>query len=113
MELFDTSMTTLERAMDLRMTNQRLIASNLANVDTPGYVAQKLDFEQSMKNALAGAADPAIVQDSTAPALSLDGNNVDMESELGDMTQNRVLYSVTAQVLGAKFRQLSTAFQQE
>ena len=44
MELFDESMVIMQKSMDLRMANQHLIASNLANLDTPGFVAQRLDF---------------------------------------------------------------------
>src|SRR2546428_819554 len=43
MELFDQSLTVMEKSLDLRMANQRLVAANLANVDTPGYKAERID----------------------------------------------------------------------
>jgi flagellar basal-body rod protein FlgB len=113
MDLFAQSLTTLERALDLRMENQRVVAANLANVDTPGYTARKLDFEASMEKALQGAEQPAVVNLSTEPSCSLDGNNVNLEDEMGAMTQNKMMYSVTAQILGAKMRQLTTILDQE
>ena len=112
MELFSESLTTLERALDLRTINQRIIAGNLANIDTPGYTARQLDFETSMTNALNDVENPAVVELSNAPALSLDGNNVDLENELDQMTQNKVMYSVTAQIISAKLRQISEAISQ-
>jgi flagellar basal-body rod protein FlgB len=108
MEIFGNSITALERSMDLRVDNQRIIAANLANADTPGYVAQRMDFAASMQNALAGKMDPPVVQASTGPAVAENGNNVDMEDELSQMTRNRVLYTVESQLLAAKFRQLGT-----
>ncbi|MCE5229494.1 flagellar basal body rod protein FlgB [bacterium] len=113
MNLFDASVTQLQRAMDLRMDNQRVIASNLANVDTPGYKARRMDFEASMAQALTDAANPAVIQESTDPALTLDGNNIDMDRELSDMSRNKTMYNLTAQILAAKFRQLGTVFEQK
>jgi len=109
MDIFDSSMTILEKSLDVRAAQQRIVAANLANVDTPGYTAQKLDFETSLANALKETPGPLVVQSSTAPSVALDGNNVNLEEELGDMTRNRIMYSVTAQVMAAKMRQLSTA----
>lgn len=112
MNLFDASITQLQRAMDLRIDNQRVIASNLANVDTPGYKARHMDFEASMTRALNEIENPAVIAESNEPGLTLDGNNVDMDAELSDMSKNKTMYSLTAQILSAKFRQLGTVFEQ-
>ena len=53
MDLFGSTIDVLSKAMDLRMINNRVIASNLANVDTPGYQAQRMDFEASIQRAIA------------------------------------------------------------
>jgi flagellar basal-body rod protein FlgB len=108
MEIFDQSLTILEKSLDVRTAQQRVIAANLANIDTPGFVARKLDFEASLQNALAEEPAPPVIAPSTDPPLSLDGNNVNLEQELGAMGQNRIMYSVTAQILAAKLRQLSS-----
>lgn len=113
MQIFTHNMKALESALTLRMQNQRVIAANVANMDTPGYTAQRLDFDASMENAMRGAKDPAVVNPSPAPATSLDGNNVDLDDETNKMTQNRVLYSVETQLLGAKFRQYTTLLDME
>lgn len=113
MDIFGHSMTVLERSMDLHMDNQRIIAANLANQDTPGYTAQKLDFQASMENALRGVEDPEVVVPSATPARSLDGNNVDLEDELSAMTRNKTLYSLSSELMGAKFRQLTTILDAE
>lgn len=113
MNLFDSSITQLQRAMDLRIDNQRVIASNLANVDTPGYKARHMDFEASMTRALNDIENPTVIEESTEAGLTLDGNNVDMDRELSDMSKNKTMYSLTAQILSAKFRQLGNVFDQK
>lgn len=113
MQIFGHNLTTLEKSLDLRMDEQRVIAANVANIDTPGYTAQRLDFRASMEKALEGAKAPAVIEASPAAATSLDGNNVDMDQEMGKMAQNKIMYSLESQLMGAKFRQLTTMFEQE
>lgn len=112
MELFGQSLTILEKSLDVRMTNQRLVSANIANVDTPGYRAERLDFEGTMKNIINApddpkAADPLILA-STEAGRTLDGNNVDLETELSELSRNKLMYSLTSQLIAAKFRQLAT-----
>jgi flagellar basal-body rod protein FlgB len=116
MELFDQSLTILEKSMDVRMANQRLVASNLANIDTPGYQAQRLDFEATMARAMKEPDDVAptpIIHPSTASARTLDGNNVDLDAEMGELSRNRLIYSLTSQLIAAKFRQLGSVVQSQ
>jgi flagellar basal-body rod protein FlgB len=46
--IFDRTLTTLERALDVRLARQTTLAANLANVDTPGFVPRDLDFAAAM-----------------------------------------------------------------
>ena len=110
MKIFNDTTETMARALDVRMASQRVIASNLANIDTPGYAAQRVDFDASMARAQAGDENPVQIRLSTEQA-AMDGNNVDMDAELSQMTRNKLLYNVTAQLLSAKFRQLNTVMQ--
>lgn len=112
MEIFSKNMTTLEHSLDMRMENQRIVASNIANMDTPGYTAQKMDFQASMQNALRGAQAPEVIAASPTPA-GMDGNNVDLDYEMGQMTANKILFSVQSQIMGDKFRQLNTILDME
>lgn len=114
MKIIPDSINTMEKAMDVMSARQRVIASNLANVDTPGYKAQKLDFEASLRNAMNGVEQNAmVVNESESPALTLDGNNVDMEGELGDMSRNKTVYNLTAQLIAAKLRSISQILEKE
>ena len=52
---FDPTLGALNTAMNLRLINQNVIASNIANADTPGYKAQRLEFEGALREALGKA----------------------------------------------------------
>ena len=56
MKLFDATLGTLERALDARLLRHNLLAGNLANSDTPGYVPRDLDFAAAMREQTGDAA---------------------------------------------------------
>ncbi len=56
MRIFDQTFRTLERALDARLTRQGVLAGNLANVDTPGFIPREFDFAKAMGEG--GAARP-------------------------------------------------------
>lgn len=113
MKIFNETINTIGQAMDVRMTNQRVIAANLANVDTPGYQAQAVDFKQSLANAINDVSDPTVIKPTGEASRSLDGNNVDLERELSNMTRNRIMYSLSAQLMSAKFREITNVLDTE
>jgi flagellar basal-body rod protein FlgB len=118
-------------ALDLRARRGELIATNLANADTPGYQARDIDFRQAMARASgdattgvtltttqpghiggAHAADAATNPDlkyRTPLAPSLDGNTVDTQIEQAAFAENAVRYQATLTFLNSKFRGLLTA----
>lgn len=139
MEIYDRTFLVLQKALDLRVVGNRITTSNLANIDTPGYQANRLDFEASMQRALdeidaAGEisltinqfdalasqgsrgsdpwVDPIINPTGDAP-IGLDGNNVDMEGELNELGANSMMYRLTAQLLSAKLRQIRSVLDNE
>ena len=56
MTIFDRTIGLLERAMDLRGTRQRIIASNVANEETPGYRAKEFQFKDALSQAAHGGS---------------------------------------------------------
>ena len=118
------------QALTLRAERQRLLASNIANADTPGYVARDLDFAASLKQAvgeatrmqqpirataqghigtrLPGSEDPRMVY--TTPAqTSLDGNSVDMDRERAAFADNSVKFEATLRFINGSGRTLLDA----
>ena len=51
--LFDNTITALDKSVDMRLVKQNLINSNIANAETPGYKAKKVDFEEALAKAIA------------------------------------------------------------
>lgn len=75
----------LARYLDLAVSETKLTAGNMANVDTPGYQTQGFDFEAEMRSALAGLDTgrytPPHVRDVDGLVARPDGNNVSMDRE--------------------------------
>jgi flagellar basal-body rod protein FlgB len=99
----------LERALDLSSKRGSLLSSNLANVDTPGYVPTDLDFEDSLRAELRHRAhfgpmpgDPMATPD-TSVSPSLDGNQVDLDLEITRAMANKVFYELGTEIMNRNF----------
>ncbi|MFO1216909.1 MAG: flagellar basal body rod protein FlgB [Burkholderiaceae bacterium] len=116
------------QALVLRSERQRLIASNIANADTPGYVARDMDFARALREATgqAAAAGMAATQAGhVAPATgaraepqllyarasqdNLDRNTVDMDRERASFADNTVKYEAALRFLNAQVRAMLDA----
>jgi len=113
------------QALSLRSERQRLIASNIANADTPGYVARDINFAQALREAT-GSGSPAAVLRASAPGhiggsgagghsvstlnfaapsqTNLDRNTVDMDRERASFADNSVKYEATLRFINANVR---------
>ncbi|MCD6165105.1 flagellar basal body rod protein FlgB [bacterium] len=119
----------LEKALNAAALRQRAIASNIANVSTPGYRRKEVKFETELQQALdanqikiettqpvhlsstASSVEkivPKVIIDQSE-ALSSGVNNVDIEKEMAGLAKNQIYYSVTAQLLSRKFKMLKEA----
>lgn len=74
--------------LSLRETRQNLIATNLANADTPNFKARDIDFAQSLQSALAGGATTATPQYLASAPVGLDGNDVSPTREKLESLEN-------------------------
>ncbi len=82
--MLDPLATQLERYLDLLSVRQRLVTSNIANVDTPGYQTQDIDFADELRHA---AGSPEILQAGGLVTKS-DGNNVSLDRESRLLSEN-------------------------
>jgi flagellar basal-body rod protein FlgB len=117
------------QALGLRAERQRLIASNIANADTPGYVARDMDFAQALKEAT-GSAQPAKALAVSQPGhlggapgaraeanllyatpsqTNLDRNTVDMDRERANFVDNSVKYEATLRFINGGVRTMLDA----
>ena len=127
----DSALGVLPDALQLRARRADLIASNLANADTPNYKARDIDFATALRRA--GGGDIAMARTSanhldaggSANSLetamryrmpsqpSLDGNTVDTDLEKGAFSENAVRYQATLHILSGRIRGLLTAIKGE
>jgi flagellar basal-body rod protein FlgB len=108
----DSVTAALHLAINGLDARQQAIASNIANVETPNYLAKEVKFEDSLKAAYAGGGDPMSasisVSDSTAP-LGENGNNVSIDFELMAGSENLLRQKLVIQALNSKYTLLRTA----
>jgi flagellar basal-body rod protein FlgB len=92
-------------------TRAGAIKDNIANVETPGYQAKVVEFENSLGQALA-AGDPAGATTSesrSAAPTRLNGNNVAIDREMTQLTETELRQQLSINALNAKYRLLRTA----
>ena len=95
--------------MDLLSARQKLVASNIANADTPGYQTQDIDFQSEFRNAGGGAPH---VQDVGGLAVKNDGNNVSLDREARLLSENALRFQLASQLMKAQIRQVRSAIQE-
>ena len=112
MSLFgDLATSAIYQSMQGLWAQEQASANNLANVNTPGYKAENVNFESSLAQAIANG-DPAQMQvtttQSTAPADQT-GNNVQMGTEMVDEQKASMQFQTMVDAMNAKFQLLSSA----
>jgi flagellar basal-body rod protein FlgB len=100
----------IERYMSLLSARQKLVASNIANADTPGYKTKDIDFRSELENQI-GNLDPAVTEVSGLKTKN-DGNNVDMDRESRLLAENALRFSVAANLAHAELQTLRNAIEE-
>jgi flagellar basal-body rod protein FlgB len=121
------TITLLEKSLDLRSLQHKVLSSNIANMDTPNYKAVELAVEEEinrndrpvrliqLKRTHAGhlpinnkSVDKVKLRTAKPPELSLrgDGNTVDIDRTMGQLAENTLLYKTAVQLISKKFNGL-------
>ena len=123
LNMFGRTIGLLQKSLDLRMQKQQAISANIANVDTPGYKAVRLEFEDGLKRALArkeaeeslpstsgpqrGGAEgfeevkPRVTRVGDLSGIG-DKNGVNLDQEMISMAENQILYEAASQMISKK-----------
>ena len=96
----------LERYMDLLSARQKLVASNIANADTPGYHTQDIDFRSEFLNAAGGP--PHSIEVNQLPVKN-DGNNVSLDREARLLAENALRFQVASQLMKSQLKAVRSA----
>jgi len=95
----------LAKLLDGASVRQRVHAANLANANNPAYRRREVRFEEALGKAIASGGDV----DAVRPEIVATGEPVDLETEMGRLTQNALTYKVWAEVLSRKIGTLRIA----
>lgn len=128
--LFDKTTNALATSLSMRQVRHNVTASNIANAETPGYHAKKMDFEGALQRALdldganslstsdsqhfgiggvsVSKTRPDIYEDPEG-AVNNDGNTVDVEKEMSALSENAVMYKAALQLINKKMAALKYA----
>jgi flagellar basal-body rod protein FlgB len=124
----DSTSRILAKVLDFRAVRQNVIAGNLANAETPGYVMKELPFEKELQKAvddtmikpLKGESEQinsstSILDDGFDPTQLIreygKPNELNIDSEMAKMSQNNLLYETSTRLLSKKFEALKTVIE--
>ena len=100
--ILDPVAGNLEQYMTLLSQRQKLVASNIANVDTPGFKTKDIDFQQELQNATSGL--PVTVKDVNGLTMKNDGNNVDLDRESRLLAENALRFNIASNLLRSQIK---------
>ena len=113
MGLFDLTDIALERGMQGASLRQQLLSNNVANVNTPGFKRTDVDFSSQLATAMQSGSTSDVEsmtfqpQTDSATSLRADGNNVDMDQEMANLSENAVEYQTMVAVAHARLQMLA------
>lgn len=108
----DTTMSVLHSALSGLAERQRVNADNIANVQTPGFLAGRTDFETALRGSLATGDTPAISGGTVVRSLDptrIDGNNVNLDAETLIATETGLRYELNLRALNDKYNAIRDA----
>ena len=130
--IFSQTVSILEKALDLRSKKHNVIASNIANMDTPDYKAFDLIIEKELQKATGKGKSISLnktnkahmqslrskaggvsirIDDTQGLSLRGDGNTVDIDKQMANMAENTLMYKAAAQIIQKKFQGLKSVIQ--
>ena len=128
---FDSTISLTGKVLDMRLQRQNIVASNLANVNTPGYKEKTLEFEKQLQQAMDLDARgkmtrtsnkhlPAVFDankfdsrtlSSFEPRIIHGEDSVDIDKEMVTMTKNTLAYNALTQVISKSFQGMNKIIQ--
>jgi flagellar basal-body rod protein FlgB len=116
-DLFSPSILGVEKAMQGSLLRQQVLANNIANANTPGFQRSDVNFQSALAQAFSSGSPTASQiqsmtfqpQTASSGAMQVDGNSVDINTEMADMSENTLDYQALESVMGAQMSILKTA----
>ncbi len=109
--MLDPVSSRIEHYMDLLATRQKVVASNIANADTPGYKTKDIDFQFEFMSLVQGGT-PTVKEVSGLPVKN-DGNNVSMDREAGLLSENAIRFNLASNLMRSQLSLVRSAIQED
>lgn len=106
--MLDGVTNQIERYLDLLSARQKLVASNIANIDTPGYKAKDIDFQFEFQSF---SPVPNVV-DTPGLVVKSDGNNVSLDREARLLAENALRFNVAATLMRNQLKTVESAIKE-
>lgn len=116
-KLFGDTFAAMKRTVDARMKYQKVIAGNIANAETPGFVPRRVNFDKALREAKSGSLGVSVTHpghisrgSSSSVAVEIDrnaiaredGNAVNVDTEMVEMTTNQVMFDAGVNSINKK-----------
>jgi flagellar basal-body rod protein FlgB len=111
----DNTIKVLEKILDVASFRQKLLASNIANADTPGYKAKDISFQKALDKAIkvwsvergaSSAKQDYEIYETVTTMPNRDGNTVNLDIEMAKVAENTLIYNAATQLMTMKVRML-------
>ena len=101
----------MSRMMDAAEIQHRVISHNIANVNTPGYHRLEVSFEEVLRNADRVSRGQPVVREQSGLTERADGNNVDIDREVGALQKNAMAYQTYSQLMASQLQMMRRAIE--
>lgn len=116
--IWDITSIALEKSLEATQLRQSVLANNIANQTTPGFKRSDVSFADQLSQAVAAndpaaaeSVQPQVVQDNSS-TMSADGNNVNLETEMSDMSENQIQSSMLTDLLSKRIGDIQYAIRE-
>lgn len=121
--------SVLEKSLNAAWARNDVISQNLANVDTPEYKRKDIAFEEFLNDSMGKTSlegnltdkrhipinsgnvekiEPALVEDNSDSSMRIDGNNVDIDSEMASLAKNQIKYNALIQMINGSYSRIKS-----
>jgi flagellar basal-body rod protein FlgB len=119
--LFDKTIEMLSEILDFRLERNKVIASNIANIDTPGHKPKELTFEKELEDFIGNmreitmsktdkrhlSGQPSHINERKFKVID-SGEVVKIDNEMEKLAENNLMYNLTIELMARKFRSLDS-----
>ncbi len=113
--MLDLTMRAIQASLDGLAARQRITAENIANAEVPGYLAGRVDFESSLRDALeqADLSDLSVNTSTSLAPTGMNGNNVNLDEESVSLIDTGLRFQMMTEAMNAKFHLLKTSLRRD